>query len=135
MTFTTGQPEKATTIRPYPLGRLVAATALLILILSAATSAMLLVSYDDTLRQEKTNLRNLALAFAAQTSSVTHAVENVMVQAERGYAAQGAGPGVASALASFLANSMARDYLLGIYLYDNEGRLVASGRPAPTSIQ
>ena len=91
---------------------------------------MLFVSYEDTLRQGETNLRNLSIAFSAQTFSVAQAVENVMLQAERGYASKGASAPAADALANFGENSLAREYLLGIHLYDNEGRLVASGVPA-----
>jgi diguanylate cyclase (GGDEF)-like protein/PAS domain S-box-containing protein len=118
-----------TSIRPYPLARLVAATALLILILVAATSGMLFVSFQDALRQEKTNMRNLAIAFAAQTFSVAQAIDNVMLQAERGFAADAAGSAPSDGFAHFGENSMARNYLLGIHLYDTAGRLVASGVP------
>ncbi|MDQ2988124.1 MAG: cache domain-containing protein, partial [Pseudomonadota bacterium] len=119
-----------TSIRPYPLGRLVVATALLIVFLVGATSWMLFVSYEDTLRQAKTNLRNLSIAFSAQTFSVAQAVENVMLQAERGHAANGADAPPANSLANFGENSLAREYLLGVHLYDNAGRLIASGVPA-----
>ena len=91
---------------------------------------MLFVSYQDTLRQQKTNLRNLSIAFSAQTFSVAQAVDNVMLQAERGYAGRRAAAPAANSLADFGENSMAREYLLGIHLYDNDGRLVASGVPA-----
>jgi PAS domain-containing protein len=104
--------------QPYSPARMVAATALLILVLSAATSAMLFVSLEDTFRQEKTNLRNLAIAFSAQTFSVAQAIDNVMLEAERGVAA--------NATVLPMADSMAREYLLGIYLYDTAGQLVAS---------
>ncbi|MES2759689.1 MAG: EAL domain-containing protein [Pseudomonadota bacterium] len=107
------------------------ATAMLIVILAAATGAMLLVSYQDALQQQKTALRNLAIAFSAQTFSVAQAVDNVMQQAERGFAADAARPRrAADSLANFGENSLAREYLLGIHLYDSAGRLVASGTPA-----
>lgn len=79
-------PPANSTIRPYPLARMVLATATLIVVLIGATAAVLLVSYRDTLRQEMTNLRNLSIAFAAQTFSVAQGVDNVMLQAERAYA-------------------------------------------------
>jgi diguanylate cyclase (GGDEF)-like protein/PAS domain S-box-containing protein len=113
--------------RPYPLVRLVVATALLILVLIAATSAVLFVSYQDTLRQQKTNLRNLSIAFSAQTFSVAQAVENVMLQAERGHAANDPSAPAANSLARFEGNRTTQEYLLGIHLYDNDGQLVASG--------
>ena len=106
------------------MARLVGATALLILILVTATAAMLYVSLQDTLRQEKINLRNLSIAFSAQTFSVAQAIDNVMRQAERSFVVSAAGP-----LADFGENSLARDYLLGIHLYDGTGQLLASGVP------
>jgi diguanylate cyclase (GGDEF)-like protein/PAS domain S-box-containing protein len=130
MTVPRAKPARTTAIRPYPLGRLVIATALLILILLGATSWMLFISYEDTLQQVKTNLRNLSIAFAAQTFSVAQAVENVMLQAERGYAGNGGSAPAANSLANFGENSLAREYLLGIHLYDSDGRLVASGVPS-----
>lgn len=123
------QPANPAPHRPYPLARLVVATALLILFLVTATSGMLFVSYQDALRQGKTNLRNLAIAFSAQTFSVAQAVDDVMLQAERGYAANAARPAARSALADFVESSIAQQYLLGIHLYDTAGRLVASGVP------
>jgi diguanylate cyclase (GGDEF)-like protein/PAS domain S-box-containing protein len=102
----------------------------LIVFLVGATSWMLFVSYEDTLRQAKTNLRNLSIAIAAQTFIVAQAVENEKLQAERGHAANGAAEPPANALANFGENSLAREYLLGIHLYDNAGRLIASGVPA-----
>jgi PAS domain S-box-containing protein/diguanylate cyclase (GGDEF)-like protein len=112
---------------PRSLLRLSLATALLILFLAAATGAMLFVSYQDTLRQERTNLRNLSIAFSAQTSSVAQAFDHAMHQAERAYAAHGAHPRTPNWLDDIAANSMAQGYLLGISLYDSAGRLVASG--------
>jgi diguanylate cyclase (GGDEF)-like protein/PAS domain S-box-containing protein len=118
-------------LRPFRLGRLVVATTLLIVILGAATAAMLYVSYQDALHQQKTALRNLAIAFSAQTFSVAQAVDTVLQQAERGFAEDAARRRAPSdPLANFGANSLAREYLLGIHLYDSAGRLVASGAPA-----
>jgi diguanylate cyclase (GGDEF)-like protein/PAS domain S-box-containing protein len=109
------------------LARLVAATSLLVVILIAGTCFMLFVSYEDTLRQEKRNLRNLSIAFAAQTFSVAQAVDNAMVQAERGVAAKASNvPGVTS-VADLGDNSLAQEYLLGIQWYGLDGQLVASG--------
>ena len=133
-------PPANSTIRPYPLARLVLATATLIVILIGATAAVLLVSYRDTLRQEMTNLRNLSIAFAAQTFSVAQGVDNVMLQAERAYVKS---PGQApDPLLNFADNPMAQEYLLGIYLYDPDGKLIANAVtskptlvPAPTPEQ
>ena len=124
--------DDPTLARPYSLAHLVAATALLILILMAATSAMLFVSLQDSLRQEKTNLRNLAIAFSAQTFSVAQGIDNVMLEAERAIAANTARVPASPLREVFdrlSENSLAREYLLGIHLYDTQGRLVASGVP------
>jgi diguanylate cyclase (GGDEF)-like protein/PAS domain S-box-containing protein len=120
----TGFPASA---RPFSPARLAVATALLILILLAATSVMLFVSLRDTIQQEKTNLRNLAIAFSAQTFSVAQAIDSVMLEAERGVAANAPASPLSDAFAHFSENSMAREYLLGIYRYDTAGHLVASG--------
>jgi diguanylate cyclase (GGDEF)-like protein/PAS domain S-box-containing protein len=114
---------------PFSQARLAIATALLILILLAAISGILFVSLQDTLRQEKTNLRNLAIAFSAQTFSVAQAIDNVMLEAEHGIAANGPASPLKDVLDHFNDNSMAREYLLGIHLYDTAGRLVASAVP------
>jgi diguanylate cyclase (GGDEF)-like protein/PAS domain S-box-containing protein len=112
------------------MARLVGATALLILSLMTATAGMLYVSLQDTLRQEKTNLRNLSIAFSAQTFSVAQGIDNVMRQAERGLVANGP----SNAFADFGENSMARESLLGIHLYDTDGRLLASGVPVKANM-
>ncbi|MET0857826.1 MAG: EAL domain-containing protein [Telluria sp.] len=131
MTSSTARTARRSPVRPYRLGRLVVATALLIVILASATAAMLYVSYQDSLQQQKTALRNLAIAFAAQTFSVAQAVDNVMQQAERGFAEDAARQRPPTdSLANFGENSMAREYLLAIHLYDSAGRLRGSGTPA-----
>lgn len=125
---------------PYSPARLGAVTALLILMLVLGTGAMLFVSYQDTLRQQKTTLRNLSIAFAAQTLSVAQAVDQALRQVERGYrpaARPGAArPGVArpgvARLDYFDERGPAQEYLLGIHVYDRAGRLVASGS-SPTA--
>jgi diguanylate cyclase (GGDEF)-like protein/PAS domain S-box-containing protein len=126
MAMPAAPPANLSPIRPYPLVRLVVATALLILVLIVATSGMLYVSYNDTLRQQLTNLRNLAIAFSAQTLSVAHAADNVILQAERGFG------GKADRLARFGADSLVREDLLGIHAYDATGQLIASGVPPRT---
>ena len=45
----------------------IAIVAMLLLVLAGATFSILASSYRDTLRQEKTNLENVATAFAAHT--------------------------------------------------------------------
>lgn len=132
MTLSQDPTVTADTTRPYSLRRLIAATALLISILGAATSAMLYVSYDDALRAQQTSLRNLSIAFAAQTFSVAQAVDQVMRQVGRAYRSD---PGRAPPLAPYFdENGPAQEYLLGVHLYDAAGRPLASGRPANVAL-
>jgi diguanylate cyclase (GGDEF)-like protein/PAS domain S-box-containing protein len=87
----------------------------------------------DSLRQAQTNLRNLSIAFSAQTFSVAQAIDNLMLQAERGFS-QNSGPdGRAHPFAHFGDNSLARQYLLGIHLFDAKGQLIGSDMPAMPS--
>ena len=118
-----------TAARPYSLARLVSATALLILILLTATCVMLFVSLQDTLREEKTNLRNLAIAFSAQTFSVAQAIDNAMLEVERAIAANALASPLPEVFDRLGENNMAREYLLGIYRYDTAGHLVAGSGP------
>ncbi|MET0981381.1 MAG: EAL domain-containing protein [Telluria sp.] len=112
---------------PYSLASLATLTALVVLALVLGTAAMLKLSYDDTLRQQKTTLRNLSIAFAAQTLIVAQAVDQAMRQVERGYRP---GPGVEPArLDYFDQQGAAREYLLGLYVFGLDGRLLASGIP------
>ena len=112
--------------------RLVAATALMISVLGAATSAMLYVSYNDALRAQQTSLRNLSIAFAAQTLTVAQAVDQVIRQVGRVYRGGVAPPPSLSPY--FDENGPAQEYLLGVHLYDAGGRLIASGAPASVAI-
>ena len=112
---------------PYSLASLGTLTALLILALVLGTAAMLKVSYDDTLRQQKTTLRNLAIAFSAQTQIVAQAVDQAMHQVERNYR-PGAGAQPVR-LDYFDQQGAAREYLLGLYVFGLDGTLLASAVP------
>ena len=91
---------------------------------------MLYVSYHDTLRAQQASLRNLSIAFAAQTLTVAQAVDQLMRQVERAYRAD-----PTPRLAPFFAETgPAQEYLLGVHLYDAAGRPVASGVPASVAI-
>ena len=119
---------------PVRLGTL---AALLILTLVLGTAAMLHVSYRDTLRQQQTTLRNLAIAFAAQSQVVAQAVDQALRQVERNY--QPAPAAQPQRLAFFDEEGPVREYLLGLYVFGLDGRLLASGapqgarRPAPAA--
>ncbi|MET0983156.1 MAG: EAL domain-containing protein, partial [Telluria sp.] len=129
----TATPAPPLRLGPYSLASLGTLTALLILALVLGTGAMLQVSHEDTLRQQKTTLRNLAIAFAAQTEIVARAVDQAMGQVERSYKpGQGAEP---ARLDYFNEEGAAQEYLLGLYVFDLQGRLLAHGTPgsaAPT---
>ena len=108
--------------RPYSMSRLSGVTALLILILVSATSVMLYVSYEDALREQKTNLRNVSIAFAAQTQSVAQAVSQVMLQVERGYTDKKTADAEQPDLRHFFEDrGPAQEYLLGIHVFDQAG--------------
>ena len=119
---------------PLRLGSL---AALLILTLVLGTAAMLHVSYRDTLRQQQTTLRNLAIAFAAQSQVVVQAVDQALRQVGRSY--RPAPDGQLQRLAYFDEGGPAREYLLGLHVFGLDGRLLASGapqgapRPAPAA--
>jgi len=121
----------------YAPARLASLAALLILTLVLGTAAMLHVSYRDTLRQQQTTLRNLAIAFAAQSQVVVQAVDQALRQVERGY--RPAADGQAQRLVYFDEEGPAREYLLGLHVFGPDGRLLASGvpqgaaRPAPAA--
>ncbi|QOL49477.1 bifunctional diguanylate cyclase/phosphodiesterase [Massilia litorea] len=118
---------------PYPPASLSALVVLLILTLVLGTAAMLKVSYEDTMRQQKTTLRNLAIAFAAQTEVVAQAVDETIRQVQRSYAsASGQAP---VRLDYFDGQGVAREYLLGLYVFDLNGRPLASATPAGAAVR
>ena len=94
------------------------------LALVLGTAAMLEVSYQDTVRQQKTTLRNLSIAFSAQTLIVAQAVDEAMREVERSdIASSSTGP---VRLDDADLQGAARGYLLGLYVFDREGRLLAT---------
>jgi len=109
------------------LASLALLTTLLILALLLGTAAMLKVSHDDAIRQEKTTLRNLAIAFSAQTLTVAQAVDQAMRQVERSYR-PGAGAEPVR-LDYFDQQGAAQEYLLGMYVFAPDGKLLASAMP------
>jgi diguanylate cyclase (GGDEF)-like protein len=64
-----------------PAARLFLITGGLIVVLGAITALMLVTSYNDVLRAQKAALRNIAIAFSAQTMSVAKAVDNTTIRA------------------------------------------------------
>ncbi|MBQ5940710.1 MULTISPECIES: EAL domain-containing protein [unclassified Massilia] len=112
--------------RPYPMARLVIIASGLIAALGMVTASMLYASYEDTLRDQKTNLRNIAIIFAAQTTGVAQAVDSALQRA-----ASAVRRGDPAALAPLLAEESAgpaHAYLLRIAAFDASGKLLASSR-------
>jgi len=108
------------------MARLAIIASGLIAALGMVTASMLYASYDDTLRDQKTNLRNIAVIFAAQTTSVAQAVDSALQRA-----AGAVRRGNTAALASLLAEESAgpaHAYLLRVAAFDASGRLLASAR-------
>ncbi|HEU4852052.1 MAG TPA: EAL domain-containing protein [Telluria sp.] len=106
-------------------------TAILISVLVAATAGVLGVSYKEALRQEMVNVRNLSIAFAAQTLSVVQAVDQAMVQAERAFRKSPQNP----VIDYFEDARAAQDYIIGIHVFDNDGRPVAHAAPANARVK
>jgi len=118
------------TIRSTPLSRLVIVTAGLIAALGLITGAMLYASYQDALREQQVTLRNVAIAFAAQTAGVAQAIDSAAQQAARMLLVQDAPP--ASGMADG-RDGLAHPYLLRIVLFDTAGQTVGSVMPGSSS--
>ena len=115
-------PPAVRTIRPTPLSRLVIVTAGLIAALGLITGAMLYASYKDALREQQVTLRNVAIAFAAQTAGVAQAIDSAAERAAHMLLAQDSQPGLD-------ADGLAHPYLLRIVLFDNAGQAIGSIAP------
>ena len=113
-------------IRPYPQSRLVIVTAGLIAALGLITGAMLYASYEDALRERQVTLRNVAIAFAAQTAGVAQAIDSAAHQAARMVLADDRRP--SSGLADGY-DGLAHPYLLRVVLFDARGQAVGSVVP------
>lgn len=123
-------PPALRTIRPTPLSRLVIVTAGLIAALGLITDAMLYASYQDALREQQVTLRNVAIAFAAQTAGVAQAIDSAAQQAARMVLADNAppSPGLADG-----RDGLAHPYLLRTVLFDSAGHAVGSVMPGNDS--
>jgi len=117
----------ARTIRPTPLSRLVIVTGGLIASLGLVTGAMLYAAYQDTLRERQVTLRNVAIAFAAQTAGVAQAIDSAALAAARTVLASGDAP--ASSLQEGL-DGVTHPYLLRIVLFDAAGKPAGSVTPS-----
>jgi diguanylate cyclase (GGDEF)-like protein/PAS domain S-box-containing protein len=108
----------------------IAAVAMLLLVLTGATAAILVSSYRETLRQETTNLQNVATAFAAHTFTATKAVDVILTRIQREH-----GKGMPTArpeniLSSAMELASLEDFFIGAYLFGENGTLLAQS-PGP----
>ncbi|MFC5462826.1 EAL domain-containing protein [Massilia niabensis] len=122
--MTPPQPPASRELWRYPKVNLVVTTAGLILALVLVTASMLFASYHDTLNAEKTSLRNVAIAFAAQTMSVAKAVDGTMTRAAGIYRDRGAAD-VGQVLLGESSGG-ALEYLRRLAIVDAAGRVVSS---------
>jgi len=102
-------------------------TAGLVAALGLITGAMLYASYHDALRAQQVTLRNMAIAFAAQTAGVVQAIDSAARQAARMVLASGDMP---SATLADGQDGLAHPYLLRIVLFDAGGEPVGSITPS-----
>ncbi|MFC0253690.1 bifunctional diguanylate cyclase/phosphodiesterase [Massilia consociata] len=112
--------------RPYSLARLVVVTTGLVVALGLVTASMLYASYQDALREQQVTLRNVAIAFAAQTAGVAQGIDSAAQGAARMLLVReddGPPPAIDG------GQGPAHPYLLRIVLFDAAGRLVGSVMP------
>ncbi len=112
--------------RPYPLLRLVIVTAGLAATLGLVTASMLYASYQDALREQQVTLRNVAIAFAAQTAGVAQGIEGAALGAARMVLARrtsAAAPTVDG------RRDLNHPYLLRVVLFDSAGRMAGTVMP------
>ena len=96
--------------------------------LGVVMGVILYLSYLDTRRQQNDNLLNLATAFSAQTSTVAHAIDRTLFQANRMYLAR---PGGDAPFVFPTEEPGSHSHLLqDVVLYDLHGRVVGSSAPA-----
>src|ERR1700712_643146 len=96
---------------------LIAAVAMLLLILTGATFAILVASYRGTLRQETTNLQNVATAFAAHTFTATKAVDAILTRIQREHAEGTLNSRPEMLLKSAMDPASLEDFFIGAYLF------------------
>jgi len=114
-------PPGTSTLGRIPSSRLVLVTAGLIASLGMVTGAILYAAYQDTLREQQITLRNVAIAFAAQTASVTQAIDSVSQAAARTVLLGGTVPDAHA--------DLEHPFLLRIVLYDEAGLPIGSVTP------
>ena len=111
--------------------RLCIAAIALLLVIVLSTSLALTSSYHSTLRQEQTHLRNLSIAFSAQTLSAAFALERLLDDAREDYLDSLAGTPAGSAG----TDTALPRHVLGIALLDQAGRVLDGALPSSASVQ
>jgi diguanylate cyclase (GGDEF)-like protein len=124
------QPDTGSARFDISLWQPVVAVAVLLLALAGATFAILASSYRDTLRQEKTNLENVATAFAAHTFTAIKAVDVILARVQREHASERLPGRPESLLKSSMELASLEDLFIGAFLFDANGNLVAQS-PSP----
>ncbi|MDB5856263.1 MAG: domain S-box/diguanylate cyclase protein [Herminiimonas sp.] len=107
---------------PFPM----VVASLLVALLLTGTTVLLTLSYRDTVRQEKTGLRNVSAALSAQVLTTTRTIEFVISALQRDYLRQSDNAVRPIKLETLESTDFAEGFLLGAYLYDAKGLLLAS---------
>ncbi|NEX64659.1 bifunctional diguanylate cyclase/phosphodiesterase [Noviherbaspirillum galbum] len=89
-----------------------------------------MLGYRDTLHQEATNLRNLSTAFAAQTLAATRAIDQILHQVQQDFLHA---PLNSPVRLDYLEQDYpAQKYVIGLYVFDKYGRILAQRRAERT---
>ena len=109
------------------------ATAALALVIALGTAFVLFSNYHDTLRQEQTNLRNLSIAFSAQTMSAIRGLDQLLDGERDNYLARRPSPAGSPGAPPLSVLPAVHRHVLGVALFDQSGAQLA-GQPmaAPT---
>ena len=128
--MTSPQPNDAQPASHFTQTRLYTATALLLAVIMLCTAFVLASNYRDTIRQEETNLRNLAIAFSAQTMSAIRSLDQLLDGERDNYLTNPEGPDGSGAPPPHSISQAVHRHVLGVTLYGTDGRRLA-GHPAP----
>jgi diguanylate cyclase (GGDEF)-like protein/PAS domain S-box-containing protein len=100
--------------------------ALLVVLLLAGTTLILTMGYHDTVRQEKTGLRNISTALEAQVLTTTRTIDFVISELQRDYLRQSDNAVRPMKLDTLQSADFGDGFIFGAYLYDAKGTLLAS---------
>nr|WP_314630379.1 EAL domain-containing protein [uncultured Noviherbaspirillum sp.] len=127
------KPETGAPRQKIPQWPLIAVVAALLLLLTAATVAVLVSSYRDTLRQEKVTLQNVATAFAAHTYTATKAVDVILTRIQARQVDGNSLVHTEMLLTSAMELASLDDFFIGAYLFNESGAPVAAS-PGPGQV-